>query len=376
MFKLKTVLALLQETASDWMSDNAPRLGAALAYYTVFSISPLMVIVVAIVGLWLGREAARTEIYTEITGLVGPESARAIESMMAHVHQTGTGTLATVIAIVTLLIGSTGVFTELQDALNTIWGVKPKPNRPGWLMLIRARVLSFAMILAIGFLLLVSLVLSAALAGLGRYVASFAPELHRLWAVANLVVSLGVITLLFALIFKVLPDVHIAWRDVWIGALITAFLFSTGKFLLSLYLGKTGLESAYGAAGSVVVILVWVYYSAQILFFGAEFTQVYASRFGRSLAPVPYAQTIPVEDKIPAALNRRGEVHSELESISGRLRKRSRLRKDLGPKRSPWKLGFPWWRSSRGCGSGNADGGRRYTTLSLAAKGRLGNTSA
>jgi membrane protein len=301
---LVSAFDLLKKTAADWMADNAPRLGASLAYYTVFSISPLMLIVLAIAGFWFGTETARREMFNQIAGLIGGDSAHAVEAMMTQAHKTGSGLMATIIAVITLLVGSTGVFVELQDALNLVWGVKPKANS-SWFHFLRDRVISFAMVLAIGFLLLVSLILSAGLTALGNYLGSFAPQWHVIWRGLNFLFSFGVVTLLFALIFKVLPDVRIAWKDVWIGAVITAFLFTLGKFLLSLYLGKTGLASSYGAAGSVVVVLVWVYYSAQILFFGAEFTQVYASERGKRLRPVSYAEPIAPEDNVPAALKRR-----------------------------------------------------------------------
>jgi membrane protein len=306
MHRIKLAWRLLEETASDWMADNAPRLGAALAYYTVFSISPLMVIVTAILGLLFSKDVARQALFAQMAQLVGPASAQAVEAILAHMHHPQTGLLATAIAAVTLLIGATGVFVELQDALNLVWGVKPSATSSTWLSFLRNRLLSFAMILAIGFLLLVSLVLSAALTALGRYLGHLAPEMNVLWQGVNFLFSFGIITLLFALIFKVLPDVRIAWKDVWIGAVLTSFLFTVGKFLLGLYLGRTGLASAYGAAGSVVVILVWVYYSAQILFFGAEFSQVYANFRGKSLRPTSYAEPIHPDDQVPAALKRRG----------------------------------------------------------------------
>lgn len=335
------------------MSDNAPRLGAALAYYTVFSISPLMIIVVAIAGLWFGHEVARTQIFQHMSGLIGPQSAEAVQRLLQNAHRPETGLLATIVAIVTLLIGSTGVFVELQDALNTVWGVKAKSTN-GWWSFVWNRVISFAMVLAIGFLLLVSLLLSAGLAALGKYLGSFAPDMHLFWEWANFIVSFGVITLLFALMFKFLPDVRIAWKDVWIGALITAFLFTVGKFALGLYLGRTTVASTYGAAGSVVVVLIWVYYSAQILFFGAEFTQVHANQRGKNLAPVEYAEPIKVEDAIPAALKRRGEVHfAETDPSAAPLI--GGFRTPVGPERSDWKVAlslaltcaFVWFQQRR-----------------------------
>jgi membrane protein len=353
-FSVKTPWKLLQQTASDWMSDNAPRLGAALAYYTVFSISPLMVIVVAIAGVWFGHEAAQRQIFEQLSGLIGTQGAEAIQGLLQNAWKPKTGLWATIIAIATLLIGSTGVFVELQDALNTIWGVKTKASS-SWFRFVWDRVLSFAMVLAIGFLLLVSLLLSAALAAAGKYVSGIAPDAQLVGQIINLTVSFAVITLLFALIFKILPDVRIAWKDVWIGAVMTTVLFVLGKFLLGLYLGTTGVASTYGAAGSVVVILIWVYYSAQILFFGAEFTQVYASRFGRGLRPVQYAEAIKPEDKVPSALKRRGEVQSCTERRTPEPAEGS-----CEPPSSRWKalvpllavVGWAWIRARRRKGAG------------------------
>jgi membrane protein len=337
MNQIKSAFELLKQTASDWMADNAPRLGASLAYYTVFSISPLMLIALGIAGLLFNEEVARKQIMDQVASVLGAQSAQAISTLLQSVHRTGHGMFATAVALITLLIGSTGVFVELQDALNLVWGVKPKPTNT-WLSFLRNRLLSFAMVLAIGFLMLVSLILSAGLAAVGTFLGGLTPGSHIIWQAANFILSFAVITLLFALIFKVLPDVHIAWKDVWIGALLSAFLFTIGKFFLGLYLGRTGLASSFGAAGSIVVILVWVYYSAQILFFGAEFTQVYADRQGQRLKPVPYAEPIKPLDKVPAALKRRGEVSGlPLEPRARFARRRSS--RGFGVEK--WKIAIP-----------------------------------
>jgi membrane protein len=322
------------------MSDNAPRLGASLAYYTVFSISPLMVIVMAIAGFCFGQEAARKQIFDQLSGLIGVPEAQAIERLLQHAHQPQTGTFATIVAVITLLIGSTGVFVELQDALNLVWGVKPKASTSWW-SFVWNRVLSFAMVLAIGFLLLVSLLLSAGLAALGQFLGGFTADMEIVSQGINFLVSFGVITLLFALIFKVLPDVKVAWRDVWVGAVITALLFALGKLLLGLYIGKTGVVSAYGAAGSVVLVLVWVYYSAQILFFGAEFTQVWANACGKELAPAPYAEPIKVQDQIPAALKRRDLVPEIIERDPVGTKRRWRRRRGKHSEHGEWKIAIP-----------------------------------
>jgi membrane protein len=284
----QTVWFLVRDTFDGWLNDKAPTLGAALAYYTIFAVAPLLIIVIAVASLGFGQEAAQGQIIAQIEDLVGENGAKAVQAMLDSARQQQSGIVATMFGILTLIVGSTGVFVQLQDSLNTIWKVAPKPGR--WMRgMLQVRLVSFFMVVAIGFLLLVSLVLSAALAALGKsfhYVLPF-PEfvLHGL----NFVVSFGVITLMFAMIYKVLPDAKIAWNDVWIGAAVTSLLFSVGKFLIGLYLGKSGVASAYGAAGSLVIILVWVYYSTQIVLLGAEFTAVYATRFGSRIVPAEHA---------------------------------------------------------------------------------------
>ena len=294
---LKTIFGLMKQTASEWMDQNVQRLGAALAFYTVFAIAPLFVIVLAIAGLWFGAEAARHELFGQVSALVGSDGGDAIQALVSAANKPKTGAWATIIAVATLFAGATGVFVELQDALNSIWGVRRAPGR-GLRDFIKDRLLSFAIVLGIGFLLLVSLIISAVLSALGKFMVGLLPAQETIWQGINSVVSFGVITLLFAMIFKVLPDVKIAWRHVWIGAIITALLFSLGKFLVGLYLGRSSVASAYGAAGSLVIVLLWVYYSAQILLFGAKFTQVYTSRYGRHLQPVPGAQTVTIREVV------------------------------------------------------------------------------
>jgi membrane protein len=290
--KFKSGFGVVKETFKDWSDDHAPRLGAALAYYTVFSIAPLLLIVVSIAGLVFGREAAQDQIFGQLSGLVGSDGAQTIQSMLKAADKPHTSIIATVVGIVTLLFGATGVFVQLQDALNTIWEMKPKPGGGIW-GFIRHRLLSLAMVFGIGFLLLVSLVVSAGLAAAGKWFAGMMPGGEEVWHVVNFVVSFAVIALLFTMMFKYLPDVKIAWRDVWLGGVITALLFTIGKFALGMYLGRSGATSAYGAAGSLIVVLLWVYYSAQILFFGAEFTQVYANKFGKKLEPAENAMWAP-----------------------------------------------------------------------------------
>jgi len=291
------VWRFLKETYSEWSEDRAPRLGAALAYYTVVSITPVLVIAIGIAGVVFGRQAVQTQVIDQIQALVGPQGADAVRAMLANAgQQPETGIVATVIGVAALLFGASGVFGELQDSLNTIWGVKARPGAGVW-GTIKARFLSIAMVLGVGFLLLVSLVLSAALVAVGTFVATLVPV--SLLQLVNVVVSFAVITLLFALIYKVLPDVQLGWRDVWLGAAVTSLLFTVGKSVIGLYLGKSSFASAYGAAGSLVVLLVWVYYSAQILFFGAEFTKVWARRHGRGWQPEARAERVPPPARRP-----------------------------------------------------------------------------
>ena len=246
-------------------------------------------------GLWFGEEAARRELFGQVSGLVGSEGGEAIQALVSAARKPTTGVWATGIAVVTLFVGATGVFVQLQDALNSIWGVRRKQGR-GLRNFIKDRLLSFALIVGIGFLLLVSLALSAGLAALGNFMTGLLPAQETLWQWINFGVSFGVITLLFAMIFKVLPDVKVAWRDVWMGALLTALLLNVGKYLLGLYLGRSSVTSAYGAAGSLVIVLLWVYYSAQILFFGAKFTQIYSNRYGSRLEPAPGAEAVTLTE--------------------------------------------------------------------------------
>ena len=288
---LKGIWQLLKTTGQCWVKDNAARLGAALSYYTIFALPPLFVIVIFIGSLWLDERAVRSGLLEEVGGLIGKQGSEAIQSALTATNPHTTGLTASILAIGTLILTATGLFIELQSDLNSIWGVEEKPGQGIW-GFIKTRLLSFAMVVVIGFLLLVSLIVSAALAAIGKYFTALVPGLNFVWTVVNWIVSFGVITVLFAMIFKVLPDVKIAWRDVWIGAGLTSLLFTAGKTLLGLYLGRNSTVTAYGAAGSLVLILLWVYYSAQILFFGAEFTRAFANRFGVRLVPKPHAQWV------------------------------------------------------------------------------------
>lgn len=290
---MKTIYDLMRQTMTEWSEDKVPRLGAALAFYSVFAIAPLLLIVIAIAGFVFGRDAAQRQIIGQIAGVVGQESGQAIDKILEQASKPASGTLAIVSGVIVLLFGASGVFAQLQDALNTIWEVTPQPGR-GWKGMLRDRFLSLSMVLGIGFLLLVSLVMSAGLSAMTGVLGDSMGAL--MGQVTNIVVSLAVITALFAMIYKFLPDVKIAWRDVWLGAAATSALFVLGKFLVGLYIGRSSVASAYGAASSFVIILLWVYYSSQILLFGAEFTQVYANRFGSRIEPARGA--VPVTSKV------------------------------------------------------------------------------
>lgn len=287
--RIKPIFKLLKETFQEWQKDKVPLLAAALAYYTVFSITPLLVIAIAIAGAVFGQDAAKGEILAQVNELVGEKGAQAIEMTLNNVNQPQLKSTASIISVVVLLIGASGVFAQLQEALNTVWNVKAKPKGGIW-NFIRKRLLSFGMVLVIGFLLLVSLIISAILSGISKLDISVLPGFTSLWQLLNFGVSFGFISLLFALIYKYLPDAKIRWKDVWVGAIITALLFSLGKYAIGLYLGRGSFGSAYGAAGSLIVFLAWVFYSAQILLFGAEFTQVYARKYGRQIRPSKHSE--------------------------------------------------------------------------------------
>jgi membrane protein len=281
------LLTILKMSYQDWKEDKASRLAAALAYYTIFSLAPLLVIVIAITGLFWQRDVVQTQVMNQVQNLVGPQGSTFVASLLNSANKPAQGIVATVIGIITLLFGALGAFNALHDSLNIIWDIEEEAK--GFLQSLKrvlfSRLLSFGMILGIGFLLLVSLVVSAGLSAVQQTIGNALPISEVLLQLANLVISIGVITVLFALIYKFLPDAEIAWRDVWLGAFVTAILFSLGKMLIGLYLGNSAVASSFGAAGSLALLLIWIYYSAQILFFGAEFTQVYANNYGSRIVP-------------------------------------------------------------------------------------------
>jgi membrane protein len=272
--------ATIKEAGKDWVEDKAAQQGAALAFYSVLSLAPLVVVSLVLASAFV--EDAGVQFGAQVESMVGKEGAEAIGSMVqSNKNKPGAGSIAGVLGIITLIFGASGVFGQLQESMNTIWDAKPNPKAGVW-GLIRSRFLSFAMVLGTGFLLLVSLLLSTAIAAIGTYLGSGFPGSEALVHTANAIATFIVVTLLFAMIFKLLPDKKIAWRDVWVGALLTAILFTIGKMLIGLYLGKAAVGSSYGAAGSLVVLLVWIYYSSQVLFFGAELAHTYAERRAKS----------------------------------------------------------------------------------------------
>jgi membrane protein len=276
---LRAVWNLIKETASSWSDINAPRLGAALAFYTMLSIAPLLVLSIAIAGLVFGEPAAQGRILGELQSLIGYQGAAAIQDLLEHARHLSSGLSALVIGIVLLGYGASSVFGELRDSLNAVWGFKTTTGA-GIMGVVRSRLASFTMVVGIGFLLLVSLLFSAAIAAAGKFFGDMLPIPEAVLHAANAFISFLAVTILFALLYKVIPEVHIEWRDVWIGAAVTSALFSLGKLVIGLYIGKAGVASAYGAAGSLVAFLIWVYYSAQIFFLGAEFTHTFAERHG------------------------------------------------------------------------------------------------
>ncbi|MGI4021395.1 MAG: YihY/virulence factor BrkB family protein [Janthinobacterium lividum] len=285
----KNGFKLLTGAFNGFLDDKGLKLSASLAYYTVFSLAPLLLLMISVAGAIYGKDAINNKIFGEINGLVGNDAAKQIQDMIKNVSLSGKTTSAVVIGGITLLFGATSVFAEIQDSINTIWKVKAKPKR-GWLKLIQDRLLSSSLIVGLGFLLIVSLVVNGMVLALSGILTRFLPDITVIFVQAiNLIISFLVITVLFGVIFKVLPDVKIGWKDVRSGALFTAVLFMIGRFLIGLYISTTGTGSTYGAAGSLIVILVWVYYTAAILYFGAEFTQVYAEYKGVKIEPANYA---------------------------------------------------------------------------------------
>ncbi len=288
--KHSSLWRLIGRALSAWNNDNALQLGAALAYYAVFSISPLLIIILAVAG-FAYRGDSLAYIHSEIAAFAGNNAADTVTSTIRSVRSSGQGFAATVLGVIVLFISASGVFVQLHNSMNHIWGVKPKPGHL-WKDLLKQRLLSFALILGLGFFLLISLVLTAALAAGSEYFQFLLPGGNWLWQIVDAGISFGILVLLFAAIFKIVPDVRIGWNDVWAGALLTSILFTIGKSIIGLYLGRSNLGSAFGAAGSILVIMAWLYYSSQILFFGAEFTKVYAEQRRVSIKPSKGAEVV------------------------------------------------------------------------------------
>ncbi len=297
-FRIKNMGQLLYKAFNAFWDDNALKMSAALAYYTVFAIAPLLLMVVSLAGVIYGKEAAQGKIFAELNKFVGSDAAIQIQDTIKNIADSQQSTFAFIIGFITLFIGTTGVFVEIQESINQIWRVKAKP-KAGWVKLITNRILSFSMVIGLGFLLIVSLIINGIVLALSAKLQIYFPDVTLLFInIFNVVLTFAVISALFAIIFKFLPDVIIAWKDVKMGAFFTAVLFMAGKFLIGLYIEQVGPGTVYGAAGSIIVILIWVYYTSAILFYGAEFTQVYSDSYGGKIHPAPYAVHVLHVEKV------------------------------------------------------------------------------
>jgi membrane protein len=301
---VKRLLGLFAEAFRSWNEDKAPRLGAALAYYTIFSIPPLLILLIGVASLLFNGEVVQGSFLRTLEDLVGPQGAGAIRDMLASPRAEKPGMIATIIGTGTLLLGASAVFGHLKDAIDTVWEIEPKPTR-GKLAFFRKYVFSLMVLLGTGFLLLVSLAVSTLLTALGDTLDRYLPGGEGLWAAVDVLFSLTVITFLFALLYKYIPDATVAWKDALVGGLVTSILFNVGEYLIGFYLGRTNIGSAFGAAGSLVVLLVWVYYSSMIFFFGAEFTKAYAERYGSRIVPEADARPVTEEARRQQGIPRR-----------------------------------------------------------------------
>lgn len=286
---IKDGFTILKAAFSGFMNDLALKYSASLAYYTIFSLAPLLLLIISLVGVFLGKDAIQGRVFSEINGLVGNDAAKQIQEMIKHLETSGKSTISVIIGIITLIIGATTVFGEIQESINIIWQVRAKPKK-AWLKLVKDRLLSGSLIISLGFLLLVSLIINGALLAISEKLKIFLPDITVvLFDTINLLISFIVITILFGVIFKVLPDVKISWKDVRSGAIFTALLFMLGRLVIGFYVGMSANSSTYGAAGSLIAILLWVYYTAAILYFGAEFTKAYVDFKGKRIEPAEYA---------------------------------------------------------------------------------------
>ena len=310
--QLRTAYELVRDSASAWSEDKAPRLGAALAYYSIFSLAPMLIIAIAIAGFAFGTAAAERQVVTTLDGLLGRDGARAVHDLLQNANRPGQGLVATVVGVATLLFGASGLFGQLKDALNTVWGVAPKPGLSIW-GTVRERFFSITMVLGTGFLLLVSLVLTAAISALSTWFGDLLPGMDWVWQAVNLALGFVLTAGIFAALFRYLPDAKVAWKDVWIGAALTSALFGIGKYVLGVYLASSSIAGPFGAAGSLVIVLVWVYYSAQILLFGAELTKVYAKRCGADIRPNGHAVLLSEHDRVKQGIpSEPGGINEEL----------------------------------------------------------------
>ena len=313
--RFKKIWDFLKDTFDSYSSHDSGTMAAALSYYTVFSIAPVLVIIIAVVGLIFGHDAVSGQIYNQVKGMLGSQSADQLQTMIKASYQPGKNIIATIISLGVLIVGASSILQQLQISLNTIWDVKPKPKL-GLMKYIRDRILSFVFILAMGFLLLVSLVVNAAIAGLSGYLMRIFPgySVHMI-SLVEFIVSFLIISGLFCMMFKFIPDAKIEWREVRIGGIVTAFLFTVGKYLIGLYLGTANVASAYGAAGSIAIIFIWIYYSSQILFIGAEFTKVYACRDGHIIEPSDYAIKVKTVDLEQKTVETHEDFHERVEKV-------------------------------------------------------------
>jgi membrane protein len=299
---LKESWELLTDTFNGFSNDKVPKLGAALAYYSVFSMGPLLVVIISFCDIFLKRQAIEGRIYQMLRDFIGVDTASQLQAIITNAAVSNKGVIAATIGIITLVIGATSVFAEIQDSINGIWGLKPKPKK-GWLKMLQNRFLSFSLIVSLAFLLLISLVVTALIEGINTRLQHFLPGVTIIvFYITNLIMTLGISTLIFAVVYKVLPDAEIRWRDVFTGAVVTSVLFLIGKFAVSIYISQAKIGSTYGAAGSLVILLVWIYYSSIILYFGAEFTKAYAIKYGSDIRPASYAvttKTVEVETNKP-----------------------------------------------------------------------------
>lgn len=294
---LKNGFKILKASFNGFMDDRALKLSASLAYYTIFSLGPLLLLLISLAGVFFGREAIQGKVFEEINGIVGNDAAMQIQDIIQNLEMSGKSTISVIIGSVTLIIGATTVFGEIQDSINMIWQVKAKPKK-GWVKLIKDRLLSSSLIITLGFLLLVSLVINGALLALSDRLKAYLPDITvLLFNIINTLISFIVISILFGVIFKVLPDAKIHWKDVRSGAIFTTVLFMIGRLIIGIYIESSGTSSTYGAAGSLIVILLWVYYTAAILYFGAEFTRAYADFKGVKIEPAEFAVYVEVKER-------------------------------------------------------------------------------